>query len=75
MRVEADSSNLESYTLDIYPDKIQLVGASERAVFWGLQSLMQLTRKDATWLITKTNDKVVGHVRIENEDAKVVITR
>ena len=35
----------------------------------------QLTRKDATWLITKTNDKVVGHVRIKNEDAKVVITR
>ena len=46
MRVEADSSNQESYTLDIYPDKILLVGASERAVFWGLQTLMQLTRKD-----------------------------
>ena len=48
MRVEVDSSNQESYTLDIHPDKILLVGASERAVFWGLQSLMQLTRKDAS---------------------------
>ena len=48
IRVEADSSNQESYTLDIHPDKIQLVGASERAVFWGLQSLMQLTRKDTS---------------------------
>ena len=39
------------------------------------KSKPQLTRKDATWLITYTNDEVAGHVRVEDKNAKVVITR
>ena len=39
------------------------------------KSKPQLTRKDATWLITYTNDEVAGHVRVKDKNAKVVITR
>ena len=39
------------------------------------QSKPQITRKDATWLITRTNDKVIGHIRVEATDAKVIIDR
>ena len=39
------------------------------------QSKPQITRQDATWLITRANDKVVGHVRVEATNAKVVIDR
>ena len=37
------------------------------------KSKPQLTRKDATWLIKKANGKVLGHVRVESTDAKVVV--
>lgn len=37
------------------------------------KSKPQLTRKGATWLIKDTNDKTLGHVRVESIDAKVVV--
>ncbi len=39
------------------------------------QRKIQLTRKNAIWLIARTNDKIVGHTRVEAGDGKVVIDR
>ena len=37
------------------------------------QAKSQLTRQGATWMVTRTDDKVVGHVRVESTAAKVII--
>ena len=37
------------------------------------QAKAQLTRQGATWMITRTDDKVLGHVQIESTAAKVII--
>ena len=37
------------------------------------QAKSQLTRQGATWMITRTDDKVVGHVQVESTVAKVII--
>ena len=62
MSVDASWTNPEQYVLEVTPDGISLVGASEGALLWGVQTLDQLLMGD----VCRTAAGQIACVRVED---------